>query len=156
MHEAVLATASAPLGHGVSADFLYDQIAANLVATAQLPKEVFENVQRFAAGDERSQLKSKLLKLIYLINKLPADAALDIGLKATDDILADLLVTNLAAGSAELRKQLPELLDELQNHDRLIMAMAGSQGTEYRLQTRESRAWYDEFRAQAEDRTSGV
>src|SRR5690606_33556976 len=100
------------------------------------------------AGDERSQLKSKLLKLIYLINKLPADAALDIGLKATDDILADLLVTNLAAGSAELRKQLPELLDELQNHDRLIMALAGSQGTEYRLQTRESSAWYDEFRAQ--------
>ena len=148
MHEAVLATASAPLGHVVSADFLYDQIAANLVSTAQLPKEVFENVQRFAAGDERSQLKSKLLKLIYLINKLPADAALDIGLKATDDILADLLVTNLAAGSAELRKQLPELLDELQNNDRLIMALAGSQGTEYRLQTRESSAWYDEFRAQ--------
>jgi hypothetical protein len=28
------------------------------------------------------------------------------------------------------------------------MALAGSSGTEYRLQTRESSAWYDEFRAQ--------
>ena len=148
VHEAVLATADAPLGHVVSGDFLYDQIAANLVSTAQLPKEVFDNVQRFAAGDEAAQLKSRLLKLIYLINKLPADAAMDIGLKATEEVLADLLVTNLAAGSAELRKQLPALLEELQNQDRLVMALAGGNGTEYRLQTRESSAWYDEFRAQ--------
>lgn len=148
VHEAVLATADAPLGHVVSGDFLYDQIAANLVSTAQLPKEVFENVQRFAAGDEHAQLKAKLLKLVYLINKLPADAAMDIGLKATEEALADLLVTDLSAGSSELRKKLPALLDELQNKDRLIMALAGGSGTEYRLQTRESSAWYDEFRAQ--------
>jgi hypothetical protein len=148
VHEAVLATADAPLGHVVSGDFLYDQIAANLVSTAQLPKEVFENVQRFAAGDEHAQLKAKLLKLVYLINKLPADAALDIGLKATEEALADLLVTDLSAGSSELRKKLPALLEELQNKDRLIMALAGGSGTEYRLQTRESSAWYDEFRAQ--------
>lgn len=148
VHEAVLATADAPLGHVVSGDFLYDQIAASLVSTAQLPKEVFDNVQRFAAGDEHAHLKAKLLKLVYLINKLPADAALDIGLKATEDALADLLVTDLSAGSSELRKQLPALLGELQNKDRLVMALAGSSGTEYRLQTRESSAWYDEFRAQ--------
>lgn len=148
VHEAVLATADEPLGHVVSGDFLYDQIAANLMSTAQLPREVFENVQRFAAGDAHAQLKGKLLKLIYLINKLPADTATDIGLKATEEALADLLVTDLAAGSSELRKQLPALLDELQNKDRLVMALAGASGTEYRLQTRESSAWHDEFRAQ--------
>jgi hypothetical protein len=148
VHEAVLATADAPLGHVVSGDFLYDQIAANLVSTAQLPKEVFENVQRFTVGNEDSQLKARLLKLIFLINKLPADAALEIGLKATEDVLADLLVTDLSEGSAELRKRLPALLDELQNKDRLVMALAGGNGIEYRLQTRESSAWYDEFRAQ--------
>ncbi|WP_250514397.1 BREX system P-loop protein BrxC [Caballeronia sp. INDeC2] len=148
VHEAVLATADVPLGHVVPGDFLYDQIAASLVSTAQLPKEVFENVQRFAAADADGQLKASLLKLVYLINKLPADAALDIGIKATEDALADLLVTDLAAGSAELRKKLPALLDELQNKDRLVMALVGGSGTEYRLQTRESSAWYDEFRAQ--------
>ena len=148
VHEAVLATAELPLGHVVAGDFLYDQIAANLMSTAQLPKEVYENVQRFAAGDASAQLKGKLLKLIYLINKLPADAALDIGLKATDDVLADLLVTDLASGSSELRKQLPELLHNLQNEDRLVMSLAGPNGLEYRLQTIESSAWYEEFRAQ--------
>ena len=148
VHEVVLATATQPLGHVVSGDFLYDQIAASLVSTAQLPKEVYENVQRFAAGDADAQLKARLLKLIYLINKLPTDAAMDIGLKATDESLADLLVTNLSAGSSDLRKKLPALLDELQNKDRLVMALAGGNGTEYRVQTRESSAWYDEFRAQ--------
>jgi hypothetical protein len=148
VHEAVLATADAELGHVVSGDFLYDQIAASLVATAQLPKEVFENVQRFAAGDADAQLKAKLLKLIYLINKLPVDAAMDIGLRATEEALADLLVTDLSAGSNDLRKQLPALLDTLQNKDRLVMALAGGHGNEFRLQTRESSAWYDEFRTQ--------
>ncbi len=148
VHEAVLATAEAPLGHVVAGDFLYDQIAANLASTAQLPKEVFENVQRFAAGDTHAQRKARLLKLIYLINKLPAETAMDLGLQATEDVLADLLVTDLSAGSSELRKSLPALLDELQNKDRLVMALAGGNGTEYRLQTRESSAWYDEFRAQ--------
>ncbi len=148
VHEAVLATAEMPLGSVVSGDFLYDQLAADLIATAQLPKEVYENVGRFADGQGDAQLKGKLLKLIYLINKLPADAAMDIGLKATEEALADLLVTDLSAGSSDLRKKLPALLDKLQNSDRLVMALAGSNGTEYRLQTRESNAWYDEFRAQ--------
>lgn len=148
VHEAVLATAELPLGHVVSGDFLYDQIAANLLSTAQLPQEVFNNVARFAEGNANEQLKAKLLKLVYLINKLPAETAMDIGLKATDDVLADLLVTDLAAGSSELRKALPPLLDELQNKDRLVMALHGAGGLEYRLQTRESSAWYDEYHAQ--------
>lgn len=148
VHEAVLATADYPLGHVVSGDFLYDQIAANLLSTAQLPQEVFNNVARFADGNANDQLKAKLLKLVYLINKLPAETAMDIGLKATDEVLADLLVTDLAAGSSELRKALPALLEDLQNKDRLVMALHGPNGLEYRLQTRESSAWYDEFRAQ--------
>ena len=148
VHEAALETADLPLGHVVSGDFLYDQIAANLVATAQLSREIFEGVQKFAVGDERTKLKARLLKLIYLINKLPAEKALAIGLKPTEDALADLLVTDLKRGSADLRKAIPELLGELQEKDHLVMALDGQNGAEYHLQTRESSAWYDEFRAQ--------
>lgn len=148
VHEAALETAEQPLGHVVSGDFLYDQIAANLVSTAQLSREIFESVQKFAAGDASSQLKARLLKLIYLINKLPAEKALAIGLKPTEDVLADLLVTDLKRGSSELRKVIPEILNELQEQDHLVMALDGPNGAEYHLQTRESSAWYDEFRAQ--------
>jgi hypothetical protein len=151
VHEAALATADSQLGHVVSGDFLYDQIAANLVSTAQLPKEVYENVQKFSTGDDKSKLKAQLLKLIFLINKLPVETAFDLGLKATNDSLADLLVTDLAQGSAGLRKEIPFLLDELQNKDRLVMSLAGESGPEYRLQTRESSAWYEEYRAQESD-----
>ena len=148
VHEAALATVDQPLGQVISGDFLYDQIAANLVATAQLSREIFESVQKFAAGDERAQLKARLLKLIYLINKLPPEKVRAIGLKPTQDVLADLLVTDLKRGSVELRKALPNLLEELQHADRLVMVLDGPSGAEYHLQTRESSAWYDEFRAQ--------
>lgn len=148
VHEAALETAELPLGHVVSADFLYDQIAANLVSTAQLSREIFDSVQRFAAGDGPSQLKARLLKLIYLINKLPPEKAIAIGLKPTEDVLADLLVTDLKSGSSELRKTIPTLLDALQEKDHLVMALDGPNGAEYHLQTRESSAWYEEFRAQ--------
>lgn len=148
VHEAALETAERPLGHVVSGDFLYDQIAANLVSTAQLSREIFEGVQKFAAGDESAQLKARLLKLIYLINKLPPEKALAIGLKPTEDVLADLLVTDLKRGSSDLRKVIPDLLHELQEKDRLVMALDGPSGAEFHLQTRESSAWYDEFRAQ--------
>lgn len=148
VHEAAQATADLPLGHVVSGDFLYDQIAANLVSTAQLSREIFESVQKFSGGDESARLKAKLLKLIYLINKLPTEKATAIGLKPTEDVLADLLVTDLERGSADLRKAIPGLLAELQEKDRLVMALDGPGGAEYHLQTRESSAWYDEFRAQ--------
>lgn len=148
VHEAALETAELPLGHVVSGDFLYDQIAANLVSTAQLSREIFDSVQRFAAGDGPSQLKARLLKLIYLINKLPPEKAIAIGLKPTEDVLADLLVTDLKSGSSELRKTIPTLLDALQEKDHLVMALDGPNGAEYHLQTRESSAWYEEFRAQ--------
>jgi len=148
VHEAALATADQPLGNVVDGDFLYGQVANSLLQTAQLPKEVYENIGKLGAGSDDAKLKARLLKLIFLINKLPPEAAIDIGLKATDDVLADLLVSDLSAGSSELRKRLPALLDQLQNDDRLVMALAGPHGMEYRLQTRESSAWYDEFRAQ--------
>ncbi len=148
VHEAVLSTADMELGHVVAGDFLYDQIAANLVSTGQLPKEIYENVQRFAAAGGIGELKSRLLKLIYLINKLPADTALEIGLRATESALADLLVMDLKQGSAAIRSQLPAALIELQDKDSIVMAIASSQGTEYRLQTRESSAWYETYRAQ--------
>lgn len=148
VHEAALDTAELPLGQVVSGDFLYDQIAANLIATAQLSREIFESVQKFAVGDDDARLKAKLLKLIYLINKLPGERALAIGLKPTEDVLADLLVTDLKRGSASLRKAIPDLLHELQERDHLVMALDGPNGAEYHLQTRESSAWYDEFRSQ--------
>jgi hypothetical protein len=148
VHEAACATAEHPLGQVVPGDFIYDQLATDLLQTGLLSREVYDRIGRLAAGDEDQRLKASLLKLVYLIAKLPTDPIADIGLRATVDNLADLLVSDLAAGSSALRKRIPGLLGALHNEDGLVMAIATPAGTEYRLQTAESSAWHDEFRKQ--------
>ncbi|NCA89504.1 MAG: BREX system P-loop protein BrxC [Gammaproteobacteria bacterium] len=148
VHEAACATAEQPLGQVVSGDFIYDQLGTDLLQTGLLSREVYDRIGKLAAGDADERLKASLLKLIYLIGKLPTDPMADIGLRATQDSLADLLVTELAGGSSGLRKRIPGLLDSLHNQDGLVMAIATASGTEYRLQTAESSAWHDEYRKQ--------
>lgn len=148
VHEAVVDTAELPVGHVVAADYLYDQNAANLVATAQLPREVYDNVQKFEHQGGHGPLKARVLKLIYLISKMPTETTVELGLRATVEVLADLLVTDLASGSSKLRSELPAVLMELQETDRLVMALEIENATEYRLQTKESSAWLEEFRSQ--------
>nr|MDQ2696937.1 BREX system P-loop protein BrxC [Pseudomonadota bacterium] len=149
VHEAACATAGQPLGHVVAGDFIYDQLAPDLLNAGVLSREVHDTIARRSAGDDAARLKARLLKLIYLINKLPTDPLADSGVRATEDALADLLVTDLAAGSSGLRQQIPQVLQSLQEDDRLVMAVEAAGGTEYRLQTKESSEWHDEFRANA-------
>lgn len=123
--------------------------------TAQLPKEVFENVQRFPAGNANEQLKARLLKLIFLINKLPADAAMDIGLKATDDVMADLLVTDLSAGSTDLRKQLPNCWKRCKTRIASSWRSLAATGRNTDCKRGNRSAWYDEYRAQEAELKAG-
>lgn len=139
--EAVRATAEKSLGNVVPADFLYDQNKTQLVQTGALLREIQEVIERLADGTEAGRLKSRLCALCFLIGKLPRDPGADVGVRATSDTLADLLVEDLAAGSSELRKRIPPLLAVLAESGILIQV-----GEEYRLQTRESAAWESEYK----------
>jgi len=140
--EAVKATAEKPLGTVVPTDFLYDENKTQMVQTGVLLREFQEMIDRLDDGTEEGRLKSRLCALCFLIGKFPRDPkSVDTGLRATPETLADLLVEDLTAGSAELRKQIPKLLEELVEEGKLI-AVDG----EYRLQTRESAAWESEYR----------
>ncbi|WP_058554877.1 BREX system P-loop protein BrxC [Thiohalocapsa sp. ML1] len=156
VHEAACATAEQPLGHVVSGDFVYEQLATDLLQHGLLSREVYERIGKLGAGSDDERLKASLLKLIYLIGKLPTEAAADVGVRATEDSLADLLVADLASGSGALRRRLPDLLAALQNKDGLVMALATPAGTEYRLQTAESSAWNDEYRRQVSELSANV
>jgi hypothetical protein len=156
VHEAVIATGDQPLGHVVAGDFIYDQNAINLLQTAALSREAYNHIEALAAGKGDDPLKARLLKLIYLIGKLPTEAVADTGVRATADTLADLLLVDLPAGSADLRKRVPDLLHVLQEKDGLVMGITTAQGVEYRLQTRESSAWQDEYRHQESELKSSV
>ena len=156
VHEAAQANAGAQVGEVVGAEFIYDQISSNLLQTAVMSREVYEHVQQLSIGDSSDRTKASLLKLIFLINKLPTDAVADTGVRPTSDTLADLLVTNLEEGSGQLRKETPKLLDELQDKDSLVMAVTTPSGVEYRLQTAESSAWHDEYRRQEAELKNNV
>lgn len=150
IHEAAQATADKPLGHVVPADFIYDQISVNLLQTGVISKEIAETIGHLSAGDADEQLKSRILALVLLIGKLPTDPAADSGVRATPDMLADLLIDDLNAGKDAVRTTVPRLLQDLTDQG-LLMAMQTSVGTEYRLQTQESAQWYDTLRQEEAD-----
>ncbi len=150
VHEATKVTADKTLGHVVTGDFIYGQIAPNLLQTGVISKDVYETIARLGAGNEDELLQSKILALAFLIGKLPTEAFEDTGIKATEDVLADLLVEDLSQGSSDLRKRVPQQLEVLLKIG-VIMSMQTGGETEYRLQTQESSQWYDTYRQQEAD-----
>lgn len=150
IHEAAKATAEYELGHVVPGDFIYGQIAPNLLQTGVISREIYDTIAHLSAGDADQQLQSRLLALILLIGKLPTDPVADCGVRATADMLADLLVEDLNHGKDELRARVPGQLEVLAKEGH-VMAMQTAAGVEYRLQTQESAQWYDTFRQQEAD-----
>jgi hypothetical protein len=149
VHEATISTLDRPIGHVVPGDFIYSQISSSLLQTAVISKELYENIQRLSGGTDDDKLMARLCGLIFLVGKLPRDGVADIGLRATSEALADLLVEDITSGSADLRKRIPALLKQMED-DGLVMPIEN----EYRLQTRESSAWHDEYRKQLSELTS--
>lgn len=148
VHEALKMTAEKELGYVVPADFLYDQISTNLLQTGVISKDIYETISRKRGGNDDEQLQGRLLALILLISKLPAE--MEYGIYPTVDTLADLLLEDLNHGKHHLRPLVPKMLQALEN-DHLIMSRETENGREFSLQTIESQAWYDELRRQEND-----
>jgi hypothetical protein len=138
-HKVIQTNLNDPLGHVVPADYLYFDSADKLLQSRILPRKVHEKTMSWIKGTEDQRLMARACGLVFLINKLGGENN-EIGIHATVDSLADLLVEDLASGSSSLRSKLPGLLD----HCELLMKV----GDEYRIQTEESAAWTDEFLSQ--------
>lgn len=141
VYEATKVTADAPLGTVVGADFIFNQLATAFLQTGVLPREIYDNINNLRDGTDDGNLKARLCALVFLIGKLPREAGVDLGVRATPDVLADLLIEDLTTGSAQLRQRIPALLQNLVDRVQLMQV-----GTEFRLQTRESSAWDGEYR----------
>lgn len=140
VHEACCAYADVELGAVVPGDFLYDQIANDLVSTGEMQKRFQEIIEQQKMKPDGS-LRNRICALVFLINKLPREHGTDLGIRAEPEHLADLLSDNLVTGSTQLRQQLPVLLSALEQ-DGVLMKV----DSEYRLQTTEGAAWETEFR----------
>lgn len=139
VHKVIQTNLDEPLGHVVPADYLYFDSADKLLQSRILPRKVHEKTMRWINESDDEQLKARACGLVFLINKL-AGSNNEVGIKATVDTIADLMVENLSEGSSALRVKLPGLLDKCN----LLIRV----GDEYRIQTEESAAWNDEFSSQ--------
>lgn len=136
VHKVIQTNLDAPLGSVVPADFVFFDSADTLLQSRQLPRKVYEKTSAWMRGSDDDRLMARACGLVFLINKVAAANA-DLGIRANVDTLADLLLTDLPAGSSALRSRLPALLDKC---ELLIKVDA-----EYRIQTEESAAWNDSF-----------
>ncbi len=141
VHEAVRELAERPLGTVLAADCIFDQQQTILLQTRFLSKEIDEMIRKMRDGSKDGELASRLCGLIFLIRKLPREKVADVGVRATPDMLADLLVEDLEKDGARLRRDIPRILDKLVAESKLIKV-----DEEYSLQTRESSEWENEFR----------
>jgi len=141
VHEAAQRTKDAPLGTVVAGDLVFGANVKEMVTGGVLPREVHEHVRKLETSEkEDDKLQARILGLVFLIGKLPSEGPADLGVRATADAIADLLVEDLQAGSSELRRTVPSLLQALEDDGR-IMRVDGA----YRVQTREGIVWTTEY-----------
>ena len=130
-----------PLGHAVPVDFLYGRFSTEAYNAGLLPGETRNRIETLRGGPETDQLKARILMLVYMLGRIAPEADQH-GVRATAETITDLLVVDLA-GEEELRRKVPELLQELQADGAVIEV-----GGEWRLQTKESAEWEAAYRSE--------
>jgi len=141
VYDAVKEMSKKALGTVMPADFIFGQLQPDLLRTGVLLREIDETIRNFDDGTPEGKLAKRICGLVFLIRKLPREEVADIGVRATAETLADLLISDLANDGAKLRKEIPQILDNLVDEGKLIKI-----DEEYSLQTRESSEWDREFR----------
>lgn len=141
IHDALQELAEEPLGTVVPADFMFEQLQPNLVQQGVLLRELDETIRKLDDNTPEGKLKRRICGLIFLVRKIPREAGFDIGIRATPEMLADLLVSDLRNDGSDLRKQVPQMLEQLVEDGVLL-----KDETEYNLQTKEYSDWDREYR----------
>ncbi len=139
IHDAVSKVSERPLGSVVPADELFEALAPEMVNTGVLLREINERI--ILVGRTEGLIAQRICGLVFLIGKLKREAGADIGVRATKDHLADLLIDDLTADNGKLRSEVEAKLKRLSDQGLLMLV-----GDEYRLQTREGSDWDREFR----------
>lgn len=140
VHEAARSVADQPLGSVIGGDFVFRSESASMLQSGVLLKEIDELIRSLDDGTPIGALKSRAAALVFLISQLPRDGVGDTGVRATAPVLADLLVEDLAADGARLRKEVPQVMEELVEQGRVMKL-----GDEFWLQTAEGAEWTQDF-----------
>jgi len=143
IHEAARSVAPDPIGHVVGADFIYDQQQAGMLGSGVLLREIDELIRGLRDQGDDGLLKSRICAMVFLIAQLP-DRTLsgEVGVEATEKVIADLLVENLVDGGTRIRRSIPALLEELVQQGALMRV-----GEVHALQTEEGAEWERDYQS---------
>lgn len=142
IHDAVARISDRPLGTAVPGDELFEALAPEMVNTGVLLREINERIINLSKDHtDEGRLARRICGLVFLISRLPREAGADIGVRASKEHIADLLVDDLLADNGKLRRDVEAVLERLVTNGTLMKV-----GDEYRLQTKEGAEWDAEFR----------
>ncbi len=140
IHDALGRIADRPLGVVIPGDELYDALVNDMLNTGVLLRDIYERIAGLGNGRDHL-LGRRICGLVFLIGKLDRNPGADIGVRATKEHIADLLIDNLGADNNKLRGEVETTLTRLADQGVLMRV-----GEEYRIQTREGAEWDNEFR----------
>jgi hypothetical protein len=141
LHDVLQDSAEHELGFVTPASALYTALAPALVNTGVLLNELHTRIESLVDGTIEGLLRHDLCGLVFLISRLPRETGLDLGIRATASILADLMVNDVTKDSGPFRKQVADTLEGLAESGTLMRLK-----DEYRLQTTEGAEWDRAFR----------
>ncbi|MGA9796697.1 MAG: BREX system P-loop protein BrxC [Rhizomicrobium sp.] len=142
LHDALAENAEKPLGTVVPGDVLYDALKAALVQSGSLSRDAYDRIEPLdkTYGGDDGLLAKRLAGTAFLISRLPTEPGSDIGVRATAEHLADLLVDDLTLDQGVFRARVRDLIDRMVEDGHLVRI-----GDEVRIQTTEGRAWQQEY-----------
>ena len=139
LHQALTRIANLDVGSIITGEVLYEQLTSEMLSTGVLLREIHERIVQ--VGRTEGRLAERICGLVFLVGKLRRESGVDIGVRATKEHLADLLIDDLAADNGKVRAEIDVTLKRLSDQGTLMLV-----GDEFRLQTREGSEWDREFR----------
>jgi hypothetical protein len=134
--EAVSDVAGAPLGTVIPGDVVFSSKKMDMLNQGVLLHDLADRIAAVRDGSPAGETRARAVELIFLISQLDQSE----GVRPTVDTLADLMVTDLNAGSATLRAELPGLLAPLVGNLLIL------DDNEYRLQSPTDAEWTQAFK----------
>ena len=142
VHDATREVADKPLGNVVGGDVLYWQLETVMQNSGILQRDTAARIRKMKDDPADGEFRSRLCALVFLIDQLPVEGPYATEVKATAESLADLLVDDIATGSASLRQRVAAVLPDLVDGGPLMLL-----GNEYHIQTEEGSEWEAAYRA---------
>ena len=144
LHNALSRLADRNLGAVIPASELFHEVSSDLVSSGVLLNEIHTRIQQLDDASAEGRRRRDVAALVFLIGRLPREAAVDTGVRADATTLADLLVEDLTEDSGPFRQQVADALEALAD-ERVLMKI----GAEYRIQTTEGAEWDAELQRQS-------